>query len=175
MEVNNYSPYLPKSRFKYLFSEFKTKVAYTVWKRKLKKCGGFYKGSNIKILEVGCGPGYFLRCIEKWFPKSEIYGLDTDKSLLKFASKCTRRAKLITADGQFLPFFDNTFTVVISLQVIEHLEKPELFFLEANRVLKRNGLLIISTPNPEGISARILKERWQGHRYDHISLKTPLQ
>jgi len=33
--------------------------------------------------------------------------------------------------------------------------------------------LLIATPNPSGISPRILGKKWQGYRYDHISLKTP--
>jgi len=78
-------------------------------------------------------------------------------------------------DGHELPFGDNTFDVLCSFQVIEHLEKPEHFFKEANRVLKKDGLLIISTPNPEGIPAKRLKHKWQGYRFDHISLKTPEQ
>lgn len=169
----NKSPYLPKNKFKNCFSIVKTGVAYQVWKRKLRKYGRFYKNSNFKILEVGCGPGYFLRCVEKWFPKSEIYGIDIDKSLLEFAATHAKRTKLITHDGQSLPFPDNTFDIVCSLQVVEHLERPESFFAEANRVLKANGFLIITTPNPEGIPAKVLGNKWHGYRYDHISLKTP--
>jgi hypothetical protein len=39
--------------------------------------------------------------------------------------------------------------------------------------LKTKGLLIISTPNPKGIPARVLGKKWQGYRYDHISLRSP--
>ena len=175
MEVKSCSPYLPKSRLKDFLSTVKTGVAYRVWKRKLKKYGSFDKYSNFEILEVGYGPGYFLRCVEKWFPQSEIYGLDIDKSLLEFAAKHIKKAKLISHDGQMLPFPDNTFDIVCSLQVIEHLEKPESFLAESNRILKVDGFLIIATPNPAGIPAKILKHKWQGHRFDHISLKTPQQ
>jgi SAM-dependent methyltransferase len=62
---------------------------------------------------------------------------------------------------------------VAALQVVEHLERPQAFFEEAHRVLKHGGLLIIATPNPEGIPAKMLGKKWQGFRYDHISLKTP--
>ena len=173
MEVKTESPYLPKGKLETPFLKIKISIAYRVWKRKLKKYGGFDKSSNFKVIEVGCGPGYFLKCIEKWFPKSEIFGLDIDKSLLEFAASHIKRTKLITHDGHRLPFPDNVFNVVCALQVIEHLEKPESFFTEANRVLKNKGILIIATPNPEGIPAKTLKDKWQGFRYDHISLKSP--
>ncbi|MFZ5908144.1 MAG: class I SAM-dependent methyltransferase [Nitrospirota bacterium] len=173
MEIRRNSPYLPKNKIRNYITGIKRKVAYRVWKRKLKKYGNFNKQSVFKLLEVGCGPGYFLQCAEKWFPNSEMYGLDLDESLIQFASSHLRRASLITHDGQNLPFPDETLDLVCSLQVVEHLEKPEEFFLEAYRIVKRNGHLIIATPNPAGIPAKILGKKWQGHRFDHISLKTP--
>ena len=175
MEINKDSPYLPKSQFKHRLASFKTNVAYRVWKRKLAAYGGFRKDSRFKLLEVGCGPGYYLRCAERWFPNCEIYGLDIDNSLVEFAKMHVKKATIIRHDGQEIPFPDRTIDVVVSLQVIEHIEKPERFFAETYRVLKENGLLLIAAPNPAGISAKMLGAGWQGYRYDHISLKSPLE
>lgn len=173
MDVSSDSPYLPKSRVKNYISILKTNVAYRVWKRKFKKYGSFKKKNSFRIIEVGCGPGYFLRCAEKWFPAAEIYGLDIDSSLISFASRQVQRTRLIHHDGHELPFESNTFDIVCSFQVIEHLKEPAAFFGEAKRILTDKGLLLISTPNPAGIPAKVLKGRWQGNRFDHISLKTP--
>lgn len=175
MEVMNSSPYLPKTRMRDLFSEFKNNIAYIVWKKKLDKYGGINENTSFNLLDVGCGPGYFLRSAEKWYKNSDIYGIDVDESLIKYASSHLSRAKLSIQSGQKLPFADNTFDVITSLQVIEHLEKPGALLLDANRVLRPEGLLIISTPNPAGIPARMLKHKWHGYRHDHISLKTPRQ
>ncbi len=171
----NNPPYSHGNRCRDIVSELKMSVAYRVWKRKLVRYGGVNKNSNFKLLEVGHGAGYFLRCMEKWFPESEIYGLDIDRSFSEFAALHLKKARLITHDGQMLPFSDDSFDIVCSLQVIEHLERPESFFAEANRVLKERGFLIIATPNPMGIPASVLGNKWQGYRYDHISLKTPRQ
>jgi ubiquinone/menaquinone biosynthesis C-methylase UbiE len=175
MEVKTPSPYLPVSKRQNFSLTFKTNFAYQIWRRNLRKYGGLNKNSHFKLLEVGCGPGYFLRCVEKWFPASEPYGLDLDQQLIKFAGTRLSKTKLITQDGQTLPFPDNTLDVVCSLQVIEHLKNPESFFIDAHRVLKANGFLIIATPNPTGIPARMLGDKWQGYRHDHISLNTPEQ
>lgn len=175
MDISNNSAYLPKGKLKHRLAALKTSVAYKVWKRKLAKYGGFKKKSKFKLLEVGSGPGLYLRRAEKWFPNCEICGLDINHSLVEFAKVYVKRATIVKHDGQAMPFPDQSFDVVVSLQVIEHLEKPESFFAEAYRILKENGLLLIATPNPIGISARILGDKWQGRRYDHISLKSPSQ
>ena len=95
--------------------------------------------------------------------------------LLEHAKEYLQKTKLVRCDAHDLPFSNESFDVIVSLQVIEHLKKPESFFKETKRVLKKEGVLIISTPNPSGIPARVLKHKWQGIRFDHISLKTPEQ
>jgi ubiquinone/menaquinone biosynthesis C-methylase UbiE len=175
MAIDNDSPYLPKSKARNGLSSLKTSVAYRIWRSKLTQYVRFSKKSRFKLLEVGCGPGYFLRCFEKWFPQSELVGLDINRNLIEHAQKYLSKTKLLTHDGHKLPFSDKSFDVLCSLQVIEHLEKPESFFKEANRVLRKDGILILSTPNPTGIPANVLKHKWKGFRYDHISLKTPGQ
>lgn len=165
------SPYLPKSEGRNFASLLKTSIAYRVWKRKLKQYAQLNNKSEFKLLEVGCGSGYFLRCFERWFPQCEPVGIDIDHDLIEHAQQYLRKTNLIKHDGQKLPFDDDTFDVLCSLQVIEHLEDPGSFLKEANRVLRKDGILIISTPNPTGIPAKVLKHKWQGRRYDHISLK----
>ena len=175
MELNNSTQYLPEGKFRDLFYKLKTSVAYRVCGKKLRQYGNFHQGSSFKVLEVGCGSGYFLQYIERRFPACEIHGLDIKKSLLDFARNHIKRAKLFLHDAQQLPFSEGTFDIVCSIQVVDHLEDPTAFFEEARRVLRVDGLLIIATPNPSGIPAELLKDRWGGYRYDHISLKTPQQ
>lgn len=175
MEVNTDSPYLPKSKVTAYLAFISRSLAYRIWQRLLNKYGGFEKTSTFNFLEVGCGPGYFLRCLENWFPQADLYGLDSEKALIDFSSGSLKRAKLLHNDGHTLPFQSGFFDVVGSLQVIEHLERPEVFLKEVNRVLKMNGVFLIATPNPKGLPARILGRKWQGIRYDHISLKAPIE
>ncbi len=122
---------------------------------------------------MGCGAGYFLNRVEKWFPNAEITGIDIDKELKEFAASHLRSTQLIRYDGHSLPFEGETMDVVSALQVVEHLERPESFINEASRILRKGGFILLSTPNPVGISAITLRSRWQGYRDDHISLKEP--
>jgi len=155
------------------FYAFKMRMSYRTWKYKLKKYTDEEFLADFKLLEVGCGPGYFLRCFERWFPKCDLYGLDINREVVNYAVKHLKRTKLVVHDAQELPFDDKRFNILCAFQVLEHLGSPEKFFREANRVLNANGVLIISTPNPDGITAKILQDKWHGIRYDHVSLNNP--
>lgn len=146
-----------------------------MWKVRLFRYGKYNKNSNIRVLDVGCGEGYFLKCLEKWFPYAELFGIDISDDRLKVAKEKLNRAKLIRHDAHILPFPDKFFDVVSALQLLEHLQRPNIFLKEVNRVVKGDGFFLFSTPNPDGIAARLLKEKWHGLNPEHISLKSPLE
>ena len=163
----------PRNRWREKYQSARTAAAYRVWRRKLVRLAGFHKNQTRVILEVGCGPGFFLNRIERWFPQFRILGLDIDPSSLRLASVRSRRPRLIRADAVHPPFRAGAFDAVCAFQVIEHLASPELFLRETKRILKDRGILLLSTPNPHGIAARILAKKWQGIRHDHMSLRGP--
>lgn len=155
---------------------------YSFWMRKFSKM--VKKGA--KILEVGCGVGYFLRWLEK---KYDVVGVDISSQAIKIAKNRTK-ASLLVADAQKLPFRNETFDVIVAFDVIEHLENPVKFFREAYRVLSRNGLLILSTPNPGSFGCYIKAQKpkqnglldekrvlqWHGYKDNsHISIKSIIE
>lgn len=99
------------------------------------------------VLEVGCGEGYGASLLSQNVAK--IFSLDIDKNTLAHASKKygSENCLFRLYDGQNIPYNDNTFDAVISFQVIEHIKDDIKFLSEIRRVLKNNGLFIITTPN----------------------------
>lgn len=97
-----------------------------------------------KFLEVGCGLGFHLKKAKEIGWKE--WGLDLDKKAVdKARSKLginVRSCDLIDAN-----FPKNFFTVVLARDVIEHLPDPIGFLQEVNRIMKKNGVLILQTPN----------------------------
>ena len=76
-------------------------------------------------------------------------------------------------NAEELPFADEKFKALISLHLIEHLYCPERMIDEACRVLRNDGIFILATPNPVGVGARLMGNKWGGWRKDHVSLKPP--
>lgn len=97
---------------------------------------------NLKILEIGCGPGALAGSLHRWYPESDITAIDRDSEFIKFAKAHEPGIKFIEGDALKLPFADNSFDVTISNTVSEHI-KPSYFYREQLRVLKPNGICIV--------------------------------
>ena len=102
--------------------------------------------NNLKILEVGCGRGHFLNMIKTNYPTCEVYGIDLDDGHIKYAKAQSKKLNIdvnyFVADVKHLPFEDNSFDIVFSHTLIEHLPFDD-FIQEQKRVLKANGKLVI--------------------------------
>jgi SAM-dependent methyltransferase len=99
------------------------------------------------VLEVGCGEGYGTSLLSQYVIK--IIGLDVDKDIVAHASKKYGSKNCIFRlyDGVIIPYNDDTFDAVISFQVIEHIQDDVNYVSEIYRVLKRDGIFILTTPN----------------------------
>lgn len=99
-----------------------------------------FDGNN--LLEVGVGSGYNLHYLSK---KYKCVGIDISKDAIKFSSMRGEN-NLLLADVQSIPINNKTFDFAISLEVLEHVEDDLKALKELNRVLKKNGILIITIP-----------------------------
>jgi ubiquinone/menaquinone biosynthesis C-methylase UbiE len=167
------SPYLPAARggVAEKLTRWKFAAAYHVWRRVIRRYAP--AGGARRILEVGAGPGNFAACLERWFPESNLTALDLEGELVRYAAARVPSAAFIRASSEQIPLASNSFDVVSALQVIEHFESPEKFLSEVARVLRPGGLFLMATPNTRGIGARLLGDKWQGIRGDHVSLRDP--
>lgn len=111
--------------------------------------GGF--AANKSILEIGCGAGYGADYLTRF--ASSIVAVDTQKEVVTYSQAKYGRDGLtfLLADGTKLPFNASSFDMVISFQVIEHIEPINVldYLSEIKRVLKEEGVFLVSTPNPK--------------------------
>jgi len=90
-----------------------------------------------RVLDVGCGTKPYA----KLFGHISYVGLDIDVPHNRESNKAD-----FFYDGKTFPFQDNEFDGAISSEVLEHVFEPEMFFKELNRIIKPNGLLLLTTP-----------------------------
>lgn len=98
---------------------------------------------NDKYLDVGCGTGIVVDGLAK--TGIDAYGVEVSQSSLRIAQRKIGKYKIY--NGRTIPFNNSTFDAVGSFNVIEHVEDVPLFLKESKRVLKKDGYLLICTPN----------------------------
>lgn len=100
-----------------------------------------------KILDVGCaGGGLSKRLADMGFV---VHAIDVLEESIEVAKAFSNSPKITYEVRDVLkqPFPDESFDGIVFLETIEHVENPAMFFREFHRILKKNGHLIVSTPN----------------------------
>lgn len=104
------------------------------------------------LLDVGSGEGFFaeaaIRC------GFRVVALDYLKEGARRTAKLIGAQHTLRGSVTALPFLSASFDVVTAWDLLEHLPIPEQALQELARVLRPNGLLAISTPNPVALSVR---------------------
>lgn len=101
---------------------------------------------NKTILDVGCGDGYFGSILQRE-TNSAVYGIDISSSAVKKAIEKGIKAKVCNLNTKKIPFASESFDICVCSEIIEHVLDPDELLNEINRVLKKGGLLIVTTPN----------------------------
>lgn len=96
-----------------------------------------------RALVDGCGIGMYLYHLSKSI--DDIAGLDIEFSRLQVAK--TRNENVINGAGEALPFPSRTFDLLLSHEVLEHVQNDRAAIEESVRVLKPGGRLVLFCPN----------------------------
>ena len=112
-----------------------------------------------RIMDVGCGAGETLKQLEML---GNPRGVDVSPEAIRY---CRERGcrDLRLVDGIILPAEDGEFDVVLSLDVIEHLEDDRGALREYYRIVKSGGILFITVPAYSWL--------WSGHDDDNLHLR----
>jgi len=114
---------------------------------------GIPENKKLKVLDLGCGNGYFtIKALVK-NKNFQVTGSDISKGMIAVSKKHFPEASYCINDAMQLPFKDASFDFIISRELIEHLPDPVKCFEEVNRVLKKDGFVAVSTPSFFGLIA----------------------
>lgn len=103
-----------------------------------------------KILDLGCGDGFYLYLLSHLDLKADLTGIDFDDKALKSARKNLQDKKVTLKKSDIMrgiPFDDESFDKVLASEVIEHLPDDIKGLKEVYRVLKRGGEIVVSVPH----------------------------
>lgn len=101
--------------------------------------------SFTKVLDAGCGDGEIGKLLKEQL-NIDVYGIDISRKGVALAKQKGLHAKVADMSVR-IPYKNNTFDLVISSATIEHVINPDIFLQEVYRVLKPNGIVLVSTPN----------------------------
>jgi SAM-dependent methyltransferase len=93
----------------------------------------------------GCGVGMYVKALLPY--ADAVYGIDIEAEHLQIAAQTAPQAHIQLAAAEALPYADNSFDLILSHEVLEHVEDDQRAVAEIVRVLKPGGRAVIFVPN----------------------------
>ncbi len=124
---------------------------------------------NPKVLEVGCGTGFFLKAlIDKGFSRN-VFGIEPSlKMVLDAAPALRKKIKVNIFKSSLFP--KNSFDLVLCFHTLDHMFDPKEFVRGAHSMLKKNGYVIAVVHDTEGLSVKLFGEKSAIFDIEHIYL-----
>jgi len=142
---------------------------YTSYPKKLAKhlYEKFKMDNYSNLLEIGCGRGELLGEFNAL--GLEVLGTDLSSESQKFNK--TIEIKTCNIETEKLPYADNSFGIVFSKSLLEHLENPSNYMNEAYRVLKPGGIILTLVPDWESCYKIYYDDYTHRTPFTYLSLK----
>jgi SAM-dependent methyltransferase len=127
----------------------------------------FFRDGKRRFLDIGCATGALLEKMREngW----DASGVEISAQMAEFGIK-KRNIAISTLPLEENGFAENHCAVVHASHLIEHLNRPGLFVREVCRILNDGGLFLVTTPNIDGMQARLSGGKWRSAIYDHLYL-----
>jgi len=125
-----------------------------------------------RILEVGCGYGYFLQAAEE--AGYDAYGIDLSPMAVEWAAKRHPDRVFLGLLEEVPEIQGQKYDVIFGSHLIEHLTEPSDFLRQAGKLLRPGGLVVMVTPNIKSLLSRVSGSRWVSFKIpEHVSYYDP--
>ena len=153
---------IPENKF---FEEYLSFEKYfnSYFKNCLKIISRYKKGK--KLLDVGCGAGMFLNQAKAkgW----SVTGVEPSRKPSFFAK--SRGFSIYNSIIEKAKIKPKSFDAITLFQLVEHLENPINVLKKLRSLLKKDGLLMLTTPNRNSLMGHLLGKKWFGYyNYEHL-------
>lgn len=168
------SPILPPEKLSMLYGEsecnYNDQIPYlikTYFKAVKKLKGNLPK--NPKVLEVGCGNGFFIKAIRDFGFTKNAFGVEPSKKMVIQAESSLRsKIKIDFFKSDLFP--KENFDLILCFHTLDHMIDPNDFVRGAFSMLKKNGYVFVVVHDTHGLSAKIFGERSAIFDIEHIYL-----
>lgn len=112
-----------------------------------------------QILDLGCGDGVMIDDLHRLHllkKNLKVTAVDISEDNIRIAKKRGLKAKFLVANAEGLPFKKDSFDVIYSWMVLEHVSQPDNMLKEIKRTLKKDGVCYLST---------VMKKKWSVYFY----------
>lgn len=171
------NPRLKRKYLKYLYSEqyFKNTNSshfgyenyladedkiVTTFSKRIKEIENVNKKKG-KLLDIGCATGFFMKAAKdrKW----KVEGVEISEFAGNYAAQHFG-FKIYKKDFLTLSLKDESYDAITLWDVIEHFNDPKAALKKINKLLKPNGILVLSTPDASSLPAKLAKDKWVGFK-----------
>ena len=144
-------------------------------------CDKFIIGKSGKLLDVGCGLGYFVKKISV-LPNWEVFGYEISEPAVNYAKNNLGLKNIFYGRVEDSDFPAKHFDIITLWDVIEHIPDPKPLLVYLKTILKDDGILFIHTPNVKiqlikAKAKKIIKGMKEREHYmeakDHINIYSP--
>ncbi len=119
-----------------------------------------------RLLDVGCATGNFAAIsAEHGF---ETYGVEVSGYGAKKTEKLLGKGRVYNGELPDCKFENGSFSAITMFDVIEHVVSPLDVLRRASELLADNGVLMLTTPNTNSLSCRLMRKNWVQYKFEHI-------
>lgn len=119
-------------------------------------CSKFIAGKSGKLLDVGCGMGYFVKYLSSFSPSWQVFGYEISQQAVEYTQDKLGLKNIFCGRVEKSDFEKKSFDIITLWDVLEHLSNPDVMLSYLNSILKDEGMLFIHTPN---INIQLLKAK----------------
>lgn len=123
--------------------------------------------NNIKVLDYGCGLGFFLSAINNNITK---FGIEESQYGNDYIKKNFPDINILKGGEKTLAQLDEKFDIIFFYHVIEHVKNPSSLFEELTKKLKKNGVIILGTPVVNTALSNFFGGNFRHYIPEHITL-----
>lgn len=124
---------------------------------------------NPKVLEVGCGNGFFLKSLMDIKFTNNVFGVEPSLKMVAEADSSLKNKIKVNLFGSSL-FPDNSFDLILCFHTLDHMIDPDKFISESFSLLKKGGIVIAVVHDVDGLSVKLFGERSPIFDVEHIYL-----